>query len=596
MTSAAEAAASATTVGHRSSQACQRGTTRSTCVCCSITSETRIAYGSRVRRHGRSRPCSANQLSSRSSTPAESHARAGRRVYITHEALRLRGLCELLQGAAPARAAGAAVRACAARHLRRRHAHRRLRGNQPAAFDTCARARRRAAARRVERDPLLRRARHRVSPKRHVRARRDRALADLRAARRDIDDGWTALPARDRAAQPGGHRRRTQARRCRRSARAARRAPERARLPRRRPLHDRRHRELRVQPRRGRRRDRPLAVAGGRRVAPANRGHSAVHERPRAVPSERPRRRRPFRLHVAPPSWLTAEVAATAVLQTGSATQRGRVAVAVAAVAWSLAGVLQRELSVSLATQLAGRAFFAALLLLGYAALHERGNPWPAFRTMGRAGLIVAALMAISSGAFITALNHASVANVIFMQALAPILAALLGVVVLKEAVPRITWIAMAVAIGGVALMVGGPGRPSLLGEALSFLMVVAFSLMLIVTRRERDVSMAPATCLSQLVVLVLAVPFARPGEIGGKDFVLLIALGFAQIGLGLILLTVGARLIPAAEVALISLLEVVLAPLWVWIVVSESPSTATLIGGAIVLVAVGLQGKAAPS
>src|SRR5437867_8997078 len=68
MTSAVDAAANASTVGQRSSQACQRGMTRSTCVCCDITSLTRIAYGSRVLRHGRSRPCWANQASSRSST------------------------------------------------------------------------------------------------------------------------------------------------------------------------------------------------------------------------------------------------------------------------------------------------------------------------------------------------------------------------------------------------------------------------------------------------------------------------------------------------------------------------------------------------
>src|SRR5215471_12448311 len=68
MTSAAGAAASVSTVGQRSSQRCQRGTTRSTCVCCDMTSLTRIAYGSRVFRQGRSRPCSVNQASSRSST------------------------------------------------------------------------------------------------------------------------------------------------------------------------------------------------------------------------------------------------------------------------------------------------------------------------------------------------------------------------------------------------------------------------------------------------------------------------------------------------------------------------------------------------
>ena len=89
------------------------------------------------------------------------------------------------------------------------------------------------------------------------------------------------------------------------------------------------------------------------------------------------------------------------------------------------------------------------------------------------------------------------------------------------------------------------------------------------------------------------AAPFAHPGEIGARDLGLLIALGIGQIGLGLVLLTIGGRLIPAAEVALITLLEIVLGPLWVWIFLSEQPSLATLAGGVVVLAAVGIQASA---
>ena len=101
---------------------------------------------------------------------------------------------------------------------------------------------------------------------------------------------------------------------------------------------------------------------------------------------------------------------------------------------------------------------------------------------------------------------------------------------------------------------------------------------------------MAPATCLSQVLVLVAAAPFADPGQIDGKDLGLLIGLGVGQIGLGLMFLTIGARLIPAAEVALITLLEIVLAPLWVWLTISETPATATLVGGVVLIAAVVLQ------
>lgn len=286
---------------------------------------------------------------------------------------------------------------------------------------------------------------------------------------------------------------------------------------------------------------------------------------------------------------------ATATVELAGQHRRGRVYVALAAVAWSTAGLFQRELSAGVGTQLAGRAFFAVLGLLVYVAIAERGGVLRAFRAIGRSGLAVAALMAVSSGAFIVALNHTTVANVLFMQALAPVLAAVLGTFV-GEPVSRRTWVAMTVAVVGVGLMVGGPDHPSLIGVSVSFLMSVTFAAVIVVTRHRREVSMAPATCLSQVLVLLGAAPFAHPGEVGGRDLALLAALGVCQIGLGLIFLSLGARLIPAAEVALITLLEIVLGPLWVWVALSEQPGAATLVGGAIVLVAVLIQVRGAPA
>ncbi len=269
--------------------------------------------------------------------------------------------------------------------------------------------------------------------------------------------------------------------------------------------------------------------------------------------------------------------------------RRGRVYVTLAAIAWSTAGLFQRELSVNVGAQLAGRAFFAVLGLLVFIALSEHGRVIRAFRSIGGAGLAVTAFMAVSSGSFLIALNYASVASVLFMQALSPIIAALIGRA-LGEPVSRRTWIAMVIAIGGVTLMVGGPGRPSLIGFLLSLLMSLTFAGTIVITRHRRDVSMAPATCLSQVVVFVLAAPFASYGSIGAKDTLLLVLLGVTQIGLGLIFLSIGGRLLPAAEVALITLLEIVLGPMWVWVFLSERPSTATLVGGAIVLAAVLVQ------
>jgi drug/metabolite transporter (DMT)-like permease len=287
--------------------------------------------------------------------------------------------------------------------------------------------------------------------------------------------------------------------------------------------------------------------------------------------------------------------AATLALETSQRQRRGQIYVALAAIAWSTAGVLQRQLTLDTPTQVLGRAVFAGTALLVYVAVVERGRTLQAFRSVGLAGVAVALCVATASGAFIGALNHSSVARVLFILAVAPVLAALLARVALGEPITRRTAYAMALALAGITLMLGAPGEGSLTGDALAFLAALSFAAMVVITRWRHDVSMAPATCLSQVILVLVFLPFASPDTIAADDTGWLATLGIGQIGLGFALLTVGARLIPAAQVGLITLLEVVLGPLWVWLALDERPSTATLIGGAIVIAAIVIQTRGAP-
>jgi drug/metabolite transporter (DMT)-like permease len=269
---------------------------------------------------------------------------------------------------------------------------------------------------------------------------------------------------------------------------------------------------------------------------------------------------------------------------------RGQVYVALAALAWSTAGVLQRQLTLDTSTQVFGRAVFAGAALLAFVAVAERGRVVHAFRSVGLAGIAVALCIATASAGFIAALNQTSVARVLFILAAAPVLAALLARVALGEPITRRTGMALALALAGVAVMLGAPGEGSLAGDGLSLVVALAFALTIVITRWRHDISMAPATCLSQVILVVAFLPFAAPAEITGADVGWLATLGIGQVGLGLALLTVGARLIPAAQVGLITLLEVVLGPLWVWLALDERPSALTLVGGAIVIAAIVIQ------
>jgi drug/metabolite transporter (DMT)-like permease len=152
---------------------------------------------------------------------------------------------------------------------------------------------------------------------------------------------------------------------------------------------------------------------------------------------------------------------------------------------------------------------------------------------------------------------------------------------------------ALWLALAGVALMAGAPGEGNLVGDGLALVAAASFAAMIVLTRWRHDVSMAPASCLSQVLLFLAFVPFAHSGQIGGGDVFWLATLGICQIGLGVALLTIGARLIPAAQVGLIMLLEVVLGPLWVWLALDEKPGTLTLTGGAVVIVAIVTQTRA---
>lgn len=274
-------------------------------------------------------------------------------------------------------------------------------------------------------------------------------------------------------------------------------------------------------------------------------------------------------------------------------TGQGRWLILGAATLWSTAGLGQRELGATAATQVVGRAAFAAVTLFAIAALLERRGTLAAFRTMGRWGLAFAVLMAVSSGTFMLGLNVTSVANILFMQAASPMLAAALGWALVGDAVAPRTVLSIAIAAIGVTVMVAGSFDGGVAATTLPLVMTAAFAGVVVIARHRSEVSMLPATALSQVLVVVAVAPFASFSSASGKDTLVLAALGFGQMGLALALLTVGARVVAPAEVALLSLLEVVLGPLWVWLAYEERPEAATLLGGAVVLVAVVLQATA---
>jgi drug/metabolite transporter (DMT)-like permease len=217
----------------------------------------------------------------------------------------------------------------------------------------------------------------------------------------------------------------------------------------------------------------------------------------------------------------------------------------------------------------------------------ERSNSVRAVVAMGRPGIAVAAAFSASSIAMVVALTRTSVAVVLVIFALSPLAAAVMAWILIGERVRSYTWLAIAVTVGGVAYMVSGSGAAaSAAGVLIALVIPIAFGFGTVMIRRHSEIAMAPAMLLAAVISAVVAVPFAHPLAVNRHDFVLLIVFGFAQLGVGLAVFSVGAAHTPATEVALLSMLEPIMGPVWVWIFVDEYPGVPALIGGAVVFAA----------
>jgi drug/metabolite transporter (DMT)-like permease len=267
--------------------------------------------------------------------------------------------------------------------------------------------------------------------------------------------------------------------------------------------------------------------------------------------------------------------------------QRGLLLVAAAAAAWSLGGLLFRLIHTSVTTAMSGRALLGALVVFFVIAFRESGKPWRALQGLGLPGLMLAVFFAADSSCYMAALHFTSVAHVVVMLALTPLFAAIAAWIAMREAIRGPVAIAMVLAFAGVALMVSGNyGEGAWIGDLLALGVPTLFAVVTVIMRKHPGLHLLPAVWLAAVLSGLVFLPFANFGEAGPGDIAMMTLLGSVEFGIGLILYLAGAKLIPAAESALMSLLETVLAPLWVWLVVAEDPGWRAIAGGLIVLAA----------
>ncbi len=273
--------------------------------------------------------------------------------------------------------------------------------------------------------------------------------------------------------------------------------------------------------------------------------------------------------------------------------RHGVLFVIAAGILWSTVGLGIRLIEDAVVWQiLLYRSISMSLFLYLVIRIRSGESPFSQVRRIGFPGVIAGLSLVAAYSGGIYAIQNTSVANSMLLFATAPFMAAVLGWLILREPVRKATWTAIAVAIGGIAIMVADKsGSVALKGSLAALGSALGFAVFTVSLRWGRTGEMLPSVFLSGLFAIVITIGICQylglSLVIGGWDGSIAMGMGVFQVGAGLILYTLGSRSLPAAELALLSLAEVLLGPLWVWLFLGETASFTTLVGGVVLLAAI---------
>ena len=249
--------------------------------------------------------------------------------------------------------------------------------------------------------------------------------------------------------------------------------------------------------------------------------------------------------------------------------------------------LLIRLVGVEFFTLVVYRCAIAGLLMLVGYSLYCGRDFVRHILMIGVWGLVVVVLEGAASWTFYLALERTTVANVLVIFASTPLIAALLTRIFLDDVIERPTWLAIwSAGLGLVVVASGGVITGNWLGDLLALINAVVIAGVYTVVRRRRDLNMIPAAGLGLLLAALVAYPFAQFPVLGVHQWLILLIGAGVVLPVALALLTLGPRYLPAPEVAMLTLLETIIGPVWVWWVIGEEPGIRTLLGGSVVVAA----------
>jgi drug/metabolite transporter (DMT)-like permease len=212
----------------------------------------------------------------------------------------------------------------------------------------------------------------------------------------------------------------------------------------------------------------------------------------------------------------------------------------------------------------------------------------PSWRTLvSWPSVLLIMAQGLGSFLYLMALGQTSVANTMLLYASSPFLSALLAFAVLGERIPRMTMLCMIAVFVGVGVIASGSmGGGHIWGDFIAFLNAASAAVYYVILRKTGAQSLIVSAGLGYFATALLALPFAPHASFGLGQIGLVTISGAVVLAGGCALQMIGPRHLPAAEVSMITMLEIVASPLLVWAVLSEAPPSLTLIGGGVILAA----------
>jgi drug/metabolite transporter (DMT)-like permease len=231
--------------------------------------------------------------------------------------------------------------------------------------------------------------------------------------------------------------------------------------------------------------------------------------------------------------------------------------------------------------------FFIVLIGL---LLFYRQNFINAFLKVGIVGIFYAISFSICNITFIVSIQNTNVANTLIMIALAPMLSAILGAVFLKEMPSKGTWIAIFITfLAALFIFYDSLQVGNLFGNIMGFVTASGLAVNAVLIRYAKDRDLLPSAVMGKLGVAVFAFFFVENFNLIGTDQIYIPIMCIICVALPFVLVTIAPRFIPAEEVNLFFLLETIIGPIWVWLVVKEQPTLETIIGGAVIIITLGI-------